>query len=168
MVQEAPGACLDDILPPTFGGITGLVPQANGSLLASWSAGSDPTLPIMYDVYIAAGTVLAAALFLDANKIFSTFGLSAKIWTLADLSTVLAVNQNYTVGVRARDGVGNQSQNVQLLTAESEGVLPDCLTQVYADLSALVTNLSQQVPANGRVKIKVSQENRAKIFGSKE
>lgn len=163
MVQEAPGACLDDITPPTFPGIASLVPQTNGSLLAGWLAASDPTLPIRYDIYIAFGVVAAAALYVDANRIFGTFGLSAKIWTLADLVTPLAIGQVYTVGVRAVDGVGNVSQNVELLTATSTGVIPDNLQDVYADLVALTTTLSQQIPANGRVMIKVSQENNVKI-----
>jgi hypothetical protein len=149
LVQTLPDACIVDVTPPTFGGITSLVPQGNGSLKAMWSAATDAIGPISYDVYIAAGVVNAATLFQNANIVSAKkSALQALIYSLADETTYLGINQTYTVGVRARDGVGNQSSNTQLLTAQSSGVLPDCLVAAAASLastSAEMTSTSQQM-----------------------
>ena len=145
MSMPLPLACLTDLTPPTFSGISTLTPQANGSLRAQWATATDLTLPITYDIYIASGTVLPAALFVASNITMSwrpsgAGPFSRDIYTLAD-GTYLAINGTYTVGVRARDGVGNENTNLAVLTATSHGVLPDCLTQTAADLNLAINNV---------------------------
>lgn len=182
LVQTLPDACIIDVTPPVFAGISSLIPQGNGSLKAIWAAATDAIGPITYDVYIAAGSVNAATLFQAANIVSSKKSLQALIYTLADETTYLGINQTYTVGVRARDGVGNQSSNVQLLTAQSSGVLPDCLVAAAASLAATsaemnstsaemdataasIANDAQRLSAIGSsstIKLKVSNTNSIK------
>lgn len=133
MVQKLPSACVIDITPPTFAGITGLVPQANGSLLASWSAATDPTLPLVYELYCLPGVVAAAALF-AASPALKTSNLSEYLFR--DSVGALLIGGTYTVGVRVRDGVGNLDSNLIVMTAVSAGVLTDDLATIAASLAA--------------------------------
>lgn len=112
-------ACITDLTPPTFAGITGLSANSNGSLTASWSAATDANTPINYEVYIQAGT--ATGLFNTANRTLSTFSLSRAIFTLTDGSLLLN-GVTYYVGVRARDPLGNLDVNSASLNAVSQGV----------------------------------------------
>lgn len=142
--QSTPDACVVDLTPPTFTGISALTAQTNGTLLVAWPAATDSTGPITYDIYIAQGTVLAAALFLPANITMSYRPTGAGpfnryIYQLGSSGAYLVYGQTYTVGVRCRDGVSNENTNVALLTAISNGVLPDNFAQVYSQLVALVT-----------------------------
>lgn len=54
--QQSADACVVDLTPPTFSGITGLTINGDGSLNASWSAGSDVSTPLRYEVYVQAET----------------------------------------------------------------------------------------------------------------
>lgn len=120
--QPTVQACITDLTPPTFAGITGLTAQANGTLLPQWSAATDATPPVYYDLYIQEGT--ATGLFSLGNLTKSVFGVtSSPIFTLAD-GTPLANGATYYVGVRARDGVGNVDSNTASSFAVSNGV-PD-------------------------------------------
>lgn len=117
--QSTSIACLSDLTPPTFGGVTGLVANANGSLTASWSAATDTSLPVQYDVYIQPTT--ATGLFVSGNKALSTFGLNIDIFELSDLSLLLN-GVVYFVGVRARDAIGNVNPTTASMSATSQGV----------------------------------------------
>jgi len=117
--QPTSQACITDLTPPTFSGITGLVANSNGSLTASWSAASDTATPIAYEIYIQAST--AVGLFNVANRTLSTFSLSRAIFALADNSLLLN-GTTYYVGVRARDPIGNVDTNTASLSAVSQGV----------------------------------------------
>lgn len=145
MSMPLPLACLTDLTPPTFSGISGLVPQANGSLRAQWATATDLSLPITYDIYIATGTVLPAALFVASNITMSwrpdgTGPFFRDIYSIPD-GTYLTIDGVYTLGIRARDAVGNENTNLAVLTATSHGVLPDCLTQTAADLNLAINNV---------------------------
>lgn len=133
--QPTSQACVVDLLPPTFAGITGLTAQSNGSLLASWAAGSDVSLPIVYDVFIQAAT--ATGLFNVANRALSTFSLSRAIFSLAD-GSLLQQGVTYFVGVRARDAVGNVDANLVSLSAVSLGVPESSILAAIAAVPASV------------------------------
>lgn len=156
--QESSGACAFDVTPPTFAGIASLVPGSNGSLLASWLVATGTPTPLEYDVYIALGTVTAPELFVDGNRVHSTYGLTIRLWTLADGNTLLAQGQAYTVGVRARDRAGNIETNVVVLTATSTGVIPDNLTAAIDDLQDATEALQNLVTPGGcEVEIEIEE-----------
>ena len=124
-VQLTPSACITDITAPTFAGISGIVANADGSGTGSWSAASDATLPIRYDVYIQATT--ATGLFSSANLVLSTKSTSIRLFYLTNL-TMLQAGTTYHVGVRAIDGVGNSESNTASLSFVSSGVLAGAVT----------------------------------------
>lgn len=136
MVQISSGACVIDITPPTFSGITGLIANSDGSLTASWSAGVDIT-SLEYDVYIQLDT--ATDLFEDDNIVFTKKGLSARIYTLKD-NTPLTALRTYFVGVRAKDSSHNKETNLISLSAQSNGVNIGSINQ--SDLLLIVQNLT--------------------------
>lgn len=112
-----PGACVLDITPPTFAGITSLSMNSNGSLVASWSAATDASTPVRYNVYIQKTT--ATGLFSVTPYI--TQGLSIKLYD--DASGIrLAYGETYYVGVRAVDAIGNMETNTTSLSAVTTGV----------------------------------------------
>ncbi len=134
-VHATPQACLTDLVPPTFAGIAGLLALANGALRASWLAATDASLPVVYDVYIQAGS--ATGLFGAANRVLSAFGLQLDVFQLPDGSPLVA-GTTYFVGVRARDAIGNLDSNVVSLSAISAGVLSTTLAALANTLLAAV------------------------------
>lgn len=127
-------ACVVDTTPPTFTGIATISAQLNGSILATWLAATDTSLPIYYDVYIQAGT--SVGLFSSSNISISTNKLSVYLFTLAD-NSLLVSGQTYFVGIRARDPLGNQSTTLTSLSALSQGVNPT-RTLTVADIGLIV------------------------------
>jgi len=112
-----PGACVLDTTPPTFSGISGLSMDSTGALVASWSAATDATTPVRYNVYIKKDT--ATGLF--SVTPYVTEALSLKLYD--DASGVrLAYGATYYVGVRAVDSVGNMNTNTVSLDEVSTGV----------------------------------------------
>lgn len=118
--QQSADACVVDLTPPTFAGISALTVNGDGSLSASWSAGSDSSTPLRYEVYIQAST--ATGLFATGNIQQIVTGTSARIFTTPNLS-YLQNGFTYYVGVRAVDAVGNRNTNTASLSASSTGVL---------------------------------------------
>lgn len=118
-VTTSSEACVVDLTPPTFAGITGLASNSDGSLGASWSAGSDSSGPIEYDIFIQQDS--ATGLFNSSNLVFSTQKLLARIYTDAN-GYSLSRGRTYFVGVRARDRLGNTETNTVSLSAGSSGV----------------------------------------------
>jgi hypothetical protein len=106
--QPSSQACIIDLTPPTFGGITFLTRGALGQLRASWAAATDLSSPIKYEVYVQAETDLN--LFNVVNIAFITPNLQADIFSLAN-GTLLLSGVRYYVGVRAVDSVGNRDSN---------------------------------------------------------
>lgn len=131
--QKLPESCVVDITPPTFTGIASLVVQLNGSLLATWLAGSDATLPLEYEIYIKEGT--ATGLFSTANIAYITKNLSLYLFQLAS-GQLLEAGQTYYVGVRAKDAVGNRDNNLVSLFAVSTGVLTNTLAEIAQQILA--------------------------------
>lgn len=140
-VQMLPENCVINTTPPTFAGISGTTPNTDGSITATWAAGSTAGKdPIEYEIFIALGVVSAAALFLSTNKVtISPSGtLSKRIFTLADQTTYLVNGQQYTMGVRAVDSQGYTETNtvIQTPTAIASGNLPVVYQTVATNLIA--------------------------------
>lgn len=113
-------ACIVDLIPPVFAGITGLDVESRGQIRANWSVATDPTPPIRYEVYIKAST--PTGLFSLANIIAVTPNLQYDIFTLPD-GSFLQNGTTYYVGVRAVDGVNNRDANLVSMSVISTGVL---------------------------------------------
>lgn len=118
--QQSADACVVDLTPPAFAGITGLIVNGDGSLTASWSAGADTSNPIRYEVYVQATT--ATGLFNIANIQQIVTGNSARVFTTPS-GDYLQFAQTYHVGVRAVDAVGNRETNTVSDSEISTGVL---------------------------------------------
>jgi hypothetical protein len=131
--HRVPTAAITDTTAPTFAGITGLTANINGSLTASWSAGTDSSTPIEYVVYVQAST--ATGLFNSSNIAQIISALGAHIYVLNDLSR-LQKGVVYYVGVRAKDALSNIDSNVVSMNATSAGVLDDDLATIAASLAA--------------------------------
>ncbi len=113
-------ACIVDLTPPTFAGINFLDVESRGQIRAGWSAATDATAPIRYEVYIKAST--ATGLFSTTNIISVTPNLQYDIFTLPD-GSFLQNGVTYYVGVRAIDGVNNRDGNTVSMSVISTGVL---------------------------------------------
>lgn len=135
-VVDTPQACLIDSTPPSFSGITGLVPNDDGSLLGSWSEATDASEPVDYDIFILPGSVSPAVLF-AADPIGSTRDLSNRIYVDSNGATLLP-DTYYTAGVRARDALGNQETNVVVLTALSKGVPTASIAELLRQVQYVV------------------------------
>ena len=118
--QSTSSACIVDLTPPTFAGINFLDVESRGQIRAGWSAATDATAPIRYEVYIKAAT--ATGLFSTTNIIAVTPNLQYDIFTLPD-GSFLQNGVTYYVGVRAIDGVNNRDSNVVSMNVISTGVL---------------------------------------------
>lgn len=118
--QGTSQACIIDLTPPTFAGITFLDVESRGQIRSGWSAATDATAPIRYEVYIKAST--ATGLFSTTNIIAVTPNLQYDIFTLPD-GSFLANGTTYYVGVRAIDGVNNRDSNTVSMSVISTGVL---------------------------------------------
>lgn len=124
-----------DHVPPTFAGISGLAPNANGSLSATFTPASDVTPPLRYRAYIQAST--ATGLFAPGNRVLEGFGSPVVIFTLPD-GLPLRKGVTYFVGVRAVDGLGNEDSNLATQSAISVGVLDeDAASMAHALLQAV-------------------------------
>lgn len=152
--HSVPQACLVDLTAPIFAGIASLTPQVTGALLASWLAGTDPTAPVRYRIFMKKGN--SSGLFSPANALFETRSLSARIYEDAQGAS-LVKDEIYFVGVRAVDGAGNEETNVVVLSAASSGVV----SQEIADILNQIENLVSQTC--GTLKGTVTSEN--KIVG---
>lgn len=118
--QGTSQACIIDLTPPTFAGINFLDVESRGQIRAGWSAATDATPPIRYEVYIKAST--ATGLFNTTNIIAVTPNLQYDIFTLPD-GSFLVNGTTYYVGVRAIDGVNNRDSNTVSQSVISTGVL---------------------------------------------
>jgi len=113
-------ACIVDLTPPTFAGINFLDVESRGQIRAGWSAATDATAPIRYEVYIKPTNVIG--LFNVANIIASTPNLQFDIFNLPD-GSFLVNGTTYYVGVRALDGLSNRDSNLVSMSVISTGVL---------------------------------------------
>lgn len=132
-------ACVDDLTPPTFAGISSIDVESRGQIRAGWSAASDPTPPIRYEVYIKAGT--ASGLFSTSNITGITPNLQYDIFTMPD-GSFLVNGTTYYVGIRALDGVSNRDSNTVSMSVISTGVLTSIdVYECHATWSTDTSNL---------------------------
>ena len=115
--QASTGTSISDTTAPTFAGITSLLANPNGSLKASWTAGTD-TSEVRYEIYI---NTTSAGLFSLSNRAAITVNTTIDIFNLANNS--LLINTTYYVGVRAIDMYGNRETNIAILNKISLGVV---------------------------------------------
>lgn len=109
-VQKPAPASSPSSVAPTFGGITALNQNLDGSLQASWLAVTlVPNPPVRYEVYIQQST--ATGLFNAGNLQSITPKLTQKIAEDA-AGNPLQFNRTYFVGVRAVDAYGNRETNL--------------------------------------------------------
>lgn len=113
-------ACIVDLTPPTFAGINFLDVETRGQIRAGWTAATDATNPIRYEIYIQAA--IATGLFNTSNIVAMSSHLQYDIFTLPD-GSFLENGETYFVGIRAVDAVGNRDSNTVSLSVISTGVL---------------------------------------------
>jgi hypothetical protein len=118
--QGTSQACIVDITPPVFSGITFVTRGALGQLRAFWGSATDASLPIRYEVYIKADT--NSDLFNPSNIAIVTTQVQADLFTMPG-GSLLQSGTTYHVGVRAVDGVGNRDANTISLSQTSSGIL---------------------------------------------
>jgi hypothetical protein len=118
--QGTSDACIVDLTPPVFAGITSLDVESRGQIRAGWSAATDPTPPIRYEIYIKAST--ATGLFNFTNIVALTPNLQYDIYNLPD-GSFLQNGVTYFVGIRAIDGVNNRDSNTVSVSVISTGIL---------------------------------------------
>jgi len=129
-VQVLPQNCLVDLTPPTFSGVSGVFPKNNGAVQLSWGAASDATEPITFLIYVSLGNVDAATLYQSQNLgaiapegslSWFLFSLGVASWPNANSPIYFIKDQEYTFGVRAKDGAGNIDTNTVVMTATAIG-----------------------------------------------
>lgn len=118
--QGTTDACIADLTPPTFAGISFLDVESRGQIRAGWSVATDPTPPIRYEIYIQATT--SVGLFNTINIVAISPNLQYDIFTMPD-GSFLVNGTTYYVGVRAIDGVNNRDNNLVSMSVISTGVL---------------------------------------------
>ena len=118
-LQPTSQACIIDLTPPTFAGINFLTRGGLGQLKAMWSAASDLSSPIRYEVYVQADPALS--LFNTNNIALVTTNLQADVFALAD-GSLLQSGVKYHVGVRAIDAVGNRDNNIVSFFQTTPGI----------------------------------------------
>ena len=118
-IMSTSQACIVDLTPPTFAGISSLITGSLGQVRAGWAAATDPSAPIRYEIYIRHTT--PAGLFTSPNLLASTGQLQYDIFTLPN-GDLLQSGLTYYVGVRAVDGVGNRDTNVVTMTITTVGI----------------------------------------------
>lgn len=139
-------AAINNIVAPTFAGITSVVANLDSTFSVSWSpATGGAATPINYEVYIALGNVSAGTLFQASNMAKVVQNNTTKIFMLADGVTYFVRGQVYTLGVRARSASGIQDSNTAILTAAAvaPGNLPVVYTNIANQLADIEANLAQ-------------------------
>jgi hypothetical protein len=135
--QESSQACIVDLVPPVFSGISSLSRGALGQLQALWSAATDTSNPIRYEVYVKAAT--ATNLFNTVNIALVTTQLNADIFALGD-GSLLQTGVEYYVGVRAVDAVGNRDTNLVSLNRTTSGITGATNVQILGVFAIDTTN----------------------------
>lgn len=138
--QGTTQACIVDLTPPTFAGISSAAVQSRGQIRTSWLAATDATSPIRYEIYIQAST--ATGLFNTNNIVGITNKLQYDTWTLPD-GSFLVNGTTYFLGVRALDGVSNRDSNTVSASVISTGVYTGA--DIYKTEGAFALNSSNQL-----------------------
>ena len=130
-----------DTTPPTFSGLQGANDTgAGGTVTLLWSAASDPSTPITYNVYYT----LASESFDFGTPNISTTSVGCTATGLTDDAPYLFI-------VRAEDSQGNEdTNNVQLAetptTAATQTITPNAPTALAASTTETTADLSWTAP----------------------
>jgi hypothetical protein len=135
--QRSSQACIIDLTPPTFAGISFLNLGVLGQLQLQWAAATDATAPVQYEVYVQAAT--ASGLFNTTNIALVVSSLNADVFALANGDLIQGAVE-YFVGVRAVDGVGNRDNNTVSLSQVSPGITGANLATISGIFSINETN----------------------------
>jgi hypothetical protein len=135
--QRSSQACIIDLTPPTFSGISFLNLGVLGQLQLQWAAATDATAPVSYEVYVQAAT--ASGLFNTTNIALVVSSLNADVFALANGDLIQGAVE-YFVGVRAIDGVGNRDNNTVSLSQVSPGITGANLATISGIFSINETN----------------------------
>ena len=136
--QSTPQSAVILTTPPTFTGILTATPTVDGPILITWGAFTSINLPVEFQVYVALGVVSAATLFaLEPVAILPQSATSYGVFMLTDQVTYLVRGQIYTLGVRCKDAVKNQNNNLAILTSTAIGTvnLPTVLQNLEINLA---------------------------------
>jgi len=117
--QESSLACVIDLIPPVFAGVSATTLGSLGQIRAQWSAATDVSNPISYEVYVQAST--AVGLFNPINIAYVTTQLQMNIFA-DSFGNLLQNAVQYYIGVRAVDAVGNRDSNSVSLMQISPGI----------------------------------------------
>lgn len=118
-LQGSAQACVVDLIPPVFAGVTSVTLGTLGQIRAQWSTATDVSNPINYEVYVQANS--SFGLFNVVNIAYVTTQLQMNIF--ADSYGNLLQNAvQYYIGVRAVDAVGNRDTNLVSLMQISPGI----------------------------------------------
>lgn len=117
--QGTSQACIVDLNPPVFSGVSSLTLQSLGQIRAQWAAASDASAPIRYEVYIKQGDDIN--LFYASNIVTITDKLQADIFTLSN-GVLLGSGAPYYIGVKAVDAVGNRDNNLISMNLATTGI----------------------------------------------
>lgn len=117
--QGTSQACIVDLNPPVFSGVSSLTLQSLGQIRVQWAAASDASAPIRYEVYIKQGD--AINLFYSSNIVTITDKLQADVFTLAN-GVLLGSGAPYYIGVKAVDAVGNRDNNLVSMNLSTTGI----------------------------------------------
>lgn len=117
--QPSSQACIVDLIPPVFTGVSSVTLGSLGQIRAQWAAATDTSNPINYEVYVQAST--AVSLFSPVNIAYVTTQLQINIFA-DSFGNLLQNAVQYYVGVRAVDAVGNRDTNLISLAQISPGI----------------------------------------------
>lgn len=139
-------SCVIDSTSPTFAGIVSAPARNDGSFLLNWALATSTKPPVRYQVYVASGSITAAALFVDSNLSLETddAAIQIRIAWLKDQNTYFVNGQIYTVGVRAIDSQGYADSNLVILTptAIASGNIGGLFQTQIVSLTASATSLA--------------------------
>lgn len=142
-------ACTIDPTPPTFAGIISTTPQSDGTFIVTWAAATSTKIPVRYEIYVAVGSVSAAALFITANRVaFAPGSLTSwRIGWLRDQTTYIVNGQIYTFGIRAVDAQNYSDSNNVILTstAIASGNIGGLFQSLEILFAADIVSLANQI-----------------------
>lgn len=144
LAQKPAPIGISDVSLPTFGGITGVTPNSDGSFTVTWAFGSSTKQPLRYEVYVKKGVVSASTLFsTDDNTVQITpYHInSTRVFLEADNATYFVKDEIYTFGVKAVDAFGFEGGPATALTvtAIASGNFPVVFQSMLNQFNALNT-----------------------------
>lgn len=142
--QSTPQSAVIVTTPPVFAGITSVTPNTDGSFTVAWSAATSTNAPHEYQIYVSPGSVDAATLFaLPVAALSPQPDTQIRVFQLSDDATYFVKGQQYTFGVRCKDGVGNQNTNLAILAATA--IASGDIANIFQDLADSLINTNSNL-----------------------